>query len=407
MLKIVQARVDRLRVNPRNPRTIRPERLAQLGRTMEAERGLLELRPVIAGPDGVVIAGNQRLQAARLLNWETIPAVFVEVDEEQATRWMFLDNRGFGEDDEDLVAELLFELDERGADLDLTGYDRPETEALLRRLAYREKHPDALPEPEDVVADSAPGTVYELGRHRLMCGDATDPAHVAELLGGAEPMLLATDAPYGVALDNRWREKAGLNRSRRRGREHATTTLASDERADWSAAYELVSSANVGYFWHASRYGSVVQAGLERIGFEVRQQIIWNKGSFALSRQLYHWAHEPCWFAVRPGTRVPWYGPRNQSTVWEAASPKMVATGSARARADEKVDHPTQKPVALFTRPIENHLEPGGLVYDPFAGSGTAVIAAELTGRTAYLMELDPRCVDVIRARYRAFTDGQ
>jgi hypothetical protein len=374
---------------------------------MEAERRLLEVRPVIALPDGLVVAGNQRLLAARQLSWETIPAVFADLDEEQAARWTLLDNRGFGEDDVDLVAELLAELQERGSDLDLTGFERAETDALLRRLAYREKDPDALPDPDTMRADSVAGTVYELGRHRAMCGNATDPAQVAELLAGAEPTLLTTDAPYGVSLDNGWRERAGLNGGCRRGREHATTTIASDGRADWSEAYELVPSLEVAYLWHASRHACDVQGGLERIGFEIRQQIIWDKGAFALSRQHYHWGHEPCLYAVRAGAKVPWYGPRNQSTVWEAPSPKMVSTAAAGAGADRRVDHPTQKPALLFTRPIENHLEPGGIVYDPFAGSGTALIAAELTGRVAYVMELDPRCVDLIRARYREFTDGR
>jgi DNA modification methylase len=133
-----------------------------------------------------------------------------------------------------------------------------------------------------------------------------------------------------------------------------------------------------------------VQAGLERIGLVVRQQLIWDKRLFALSRQHYHWAHEPCLYATRAGGRVPWLGPRNQSTVWQAPSPKMVmaATGGP---ADASVDHPTQKPVLLFSRPIENHLQPGEAVYDPFAGSGTSVIAAELTGRVCYALELDPR----------------
>ena len=134
-------------------------------------------------------------------------------------------------------------------------------------------------------------------------------------------------------------------------------------------------------------------------------EIIWDKGAFALSRQHYHWGHEPCLYATRTGARVPWYGPRNQSTVWRAASPKMV-TAVADGPADAKLDHPTQKPVALFQRPIENHLHPGGLVYDPFAGSGTALIAAELAGRICYAIELDRRCCDVIRQRWQVFTDG-
>jgi DNA modification methylase len=410
-LVIEEARLEDLRPNRRNPRRIRPERFAQLQRTMIAERELLEARPVIALRDGTVIAGNQRYQAALLLGWETIPTVFVDLDEVRAAYWMFLDNRGFGEDDEDVAAELLAELQQRGANLDLTGFERSETEALLRRLVGRDKDRDAvLPLPEG-EPESKPGTVYELGSHRLMCGDATNAEHLATLLAGEQPILLATDPPYGVELDNAWRDRAGLGvgpaaggPSPRALSEHRATTIVSDSRADWSEAYALVPSLSVAYVWHASRHACEVQAGLERVGFEVRQQLIWDKGLFALSRQHYHWAHEPCLYAIRRGARVQWLGPRNQSTVWQAASPKMVmARGSGRD--DTKVDHPTQKPVLLFSRPIENHLRLGELVYDPFAGSGIALIAAEASGRRCLAMELDPRCCDLIRARYQEFSD--
>lgn len=416
MLKIMEVSVDELVLNERNPRRLRPERKAQFLKTLAAERGLTEARPVIARrSDRVVIAGNMRLQGARELGWRTIPAVFVEVDDLQAATWTFLDNRQFGEDDDDLAAELLAELRERGADLELTGFARAETDALLRRLLYREKDPDlVLPLPEG-EPDSKLGEVYELGRHRVMCGDATNPEHVRELLAGAEPLLLTTDPPYGISLDNRWRDRAGLNRrpgslsGRAGGRPldgHAHATIASDDRCDWSGAYELVPSLTVAYVWVASARACEVEAGLARLGFRVRQQLIWDKGLFVLSRQDYHWAHEPCLYAARIGARVPWYGPRNQSTVWRAASPKMVAA-VAGTPADAKVDHPTQKPVALFSTPITNHLEVGEIVYDPFVGSGTSLIAAELSGRVCYGMEVDPRCVDLIRERWQVFSGGQ
>lgn len=405
MLEVVMARVSELRVNPWNPRRMRSERKGPFLRAMVQQQGLLEARPVIVRrSDNVVIAGNQRLLAAIELGWETIPAVFVELDEVEEALWIFLDNRGFGEDDEDLAAELLAELKEHGGDLDLSGFERSETDRLLRRLAYRDKDPDQLPVPERIETDSTLGSVYPVGRHRVMCGDATDPAQVDELLAGAQPTLLATDPPFGVELDNSWRDQAGLNSRGARVAGHATTTLASDSRADWGEAYALVPSLEVAYVWHASRHACEVQAGLEQAGFEVRQQIIWNKELFVLSRSRYHWQHEPCLFATRVGGTAPWFGPRNQSTIWSAPSPKMVAA-TGRLEGDEKVDHPAQKPVLLYQRPIENHLEPGGIVYDPFAGSGTALIAAELTGRICLAMELDPRCVDLIRARYREFTD--
>jgi DNA modification methylase len=396
--------VSELKLNERNPRRMRPERWQEFLRTLAAKRLLLEARPVIARrSDGVVVAGNQRLRGALELGWETIPAVLVELDEVEQAYWMFLDNRGFGEDDEDLAAELLAELHERGGELVFTGLERVETDALLRRFGYRDRDPDAPVTIPVGEPSSIRGRIYELGRHRVLVGDATDPADVAMLLAGAEPTLLVTDPPYGVELDNSWREQAGLNRGRRRSVEHTTTTLAADTRADWSEAYQRVPSLQIAYVWHASRHACLVQAGLEAAGFELRQEIIWDKGLFALSRQAYHWQHEPCAFAVRPGLKVPWYGRRNQSTVWSEPSPKMVAA-RIRGEGDQSVDHPAQKPVALYRRPIENHLEPGGIVYDPFAGSGTAVIAAELTGRTAYVMDTDARCVDLVRARYAEFT---
>lgn len=416
MAEIVEANVDGLVPSERNPRRFRPERKAQFLKTVAAERGLMEARPLIVRrSDRVVIAGNMRLMAAKELGWKTVPVVFVDVDDLRATTWTFLDNRQFGEDDEDLAAELLAELQERGADLELTGFERKETDALLRRLLHREQDPDlVLPLPEE-ASDSALGMVYELGPHRVMCGDATNPDHVEELLDGAKPILVATDPPYGIGLDNRWRDRVGANSrpgsasGRARGRPldgHAHSSIASDHRCDWSEAYALVPSLAVAYVWVASAHASEVEAGLERIGFRVRQEIIWDKELFALSRQHYHWQHEPCLYASRTGARVPWCGSRNQSTVWRAASPKMVMAAAGRTRADAKVDHPTQKPVALFQRPIENHLEIGEAVYDPFAGSGSSLIAAELTGRVAYLMEVDPRCVDLIRQRWEAFTDG-
>jgi DNA methylase len=247
-----------------------------------------------------------------------------------------------------------------------------------------------------------------------MCGDATNPEHVSELLAGAEPVLMTDDPPYGVRLDNGWRDLVASRRKRlpggrARGRPapgHAHTRIASDDRCDWSAAYELVPSLAVAYLWVASAHACEVAAGLERIGFRVRQQLIWDKGRFALSRQHYHWGHEKCLYATRVGARVPWYGSRNQSTVWRAESPKMV-TARSGGREDAKLDHATQKPVVLFRRPIENHLHAGESVYDPFAGSGTAVIAAELTGTVCYAMEIDPRCCDLIRQRFEVFTNAR
>ena len=181
---------------------------------------------------------------------------------------------------------------------------------------------------------------------------------------------------------------------------HRNTTLSGDTRVDWAEAFALVPSLRVGYVWHAGVHAGAVAAGLQRIGFEIVQQVVWDKTLFAIGRSWYHWGHEPCWVVRKPDVKTPFLGDRDQSTVWRAPSPKMIMGGSE----EEKLDHPTQKPVVLFETPIRNHLRPGGLVYDPFAGSGTAIIAAEELGRKALAMEIDPRYMQVSIERWERFT---
>jgi DNA modification methylase len=181
---------------------------------------------------------------------------------------------------------------------------------------------------------------------------------------------------------------------------HRNTTLSGDTRVDWSEAFALVPSLRVGYVWHAGVHAGEVAEGLERLGFEIVQQVIWDKGLFAMGRSWYHWAHEPCWVVRAVGARVPFYGERNQSTVWRAPSPKMIMAGST----EPKQDHPAQKPAMLFEIPISNHLQPGEAVYDSFVGSGTTLIAAERLGRVCYAMELDPKYCQITIQRYDAFT---
>ena len=256
-----------------------------------------------------------------------------------------------------------------------------------------------------------PGEPWLLGDHRLLCGDATDPAAVARLLDGAEPALLATDPPYGISLDPTWRDgiynKPGrLSASSKmyggakpymRIEGHQNTTLSGDTVVDWSPAFALVPSLEVAYVWHAGLHGAAVADGLASLGFEIRSQIIWAKTQFAMSRGAYHWQHEPCWYAVRKGATAEWLGDHTLSTLWELASPKMIMGGSD----ERKEDHPAQKPFEAMARPVRNHR---GDVYEPFAGSGTTVIAAEQADRRCYAMEIDPKYAQVCIERWQAFT---
>ena len=178
------------------------------------------------------------------------------------------------------------------------------------------------------------------------------------------------------------------------------TTLSGDTRVDWSDAYALVPTLEVGYVWHAGVHAAAVAAGLLRIGFEIASQVIWDKGLFAMSRGWYHWGHEPCWVVRKPGVANLFHGDRDQSTVWRAPSPKMIMGGSN----EDKFDHAAQKPVVLSEIPIRNHTEAGEAVYDAFLGSGTTLMAAEVLGRRCLGMEIDPKYVQVAIERWQAFT---
>jgi DNA modification methylase len=183
---------------------------------------------------------------------------------------------------------------------------------------------------------------------------------------------------------------------------HTETTISGDTRADWSDAFALVPSLEAAYVWHASRFTREVLDGLLRIGFLHHQQIIWNKMRTVLTRTLYWFAHEPCWFVRKKN--APWFGKAGEnSTVWDSPSPKFIMGNGD----EDKWDHPTQKPVELMRRPILNHLRRGELVYDPFLGSGTTLAAAQLTERVCFGIELDTKYVDVVVQRWQTLSGKQ
>jgi DNA modification methylase len=365
---------------------------------------------------GRLVDGHARVERALARREATVPVIYVELSEaEEALVLATLDPlSAMAETNREALDALLADVSVDDAGL----------RALLGDLAgvkVGRTDPDDVPEtPEDPYVRA--GDLWVLGEHRLLCGDATSPEDVARLLDGATPKLLATDPPYGVSLDGSWRDGVynalgpaehpymridgqpepddatrapGARRGRTRG--HRNASMSGDTRADWSEAFALVPSLQVGYVWHAGVHAAEVAQGLERIGFEIVAQIIWDKGLFAMGRSWYHWSHEPCWAVRKPGVPNLFLGERDQATIWRAPSPKMIMAGST----EEKFDHPAQKPVVLFETPIRNH---AGDVYDPFLGSGTALIAAETLGRRCFGMEIDPRYAQVIIERWQAFT---
>ncbi|MBL9048393.1 MAG: site-specific DNA-methyltransferase, partial [Tabrizicola sp.] len=200
-----------------------------------------------------------------------------------------------------------------------------------------------------------------------------------------------TDPPYGVEYDANWRnERVRSNGSPIAGR--AVGKVMNDGQADWREAWAQF-PGEVAYVWCASLFNHVVAESLLASGYELRSLIIWGKNQFAIGRSDYHWQHEPCWYAVRKGATGHWSGDRKQTTLWHIDKPQKSETG-----------HSTQKPVECMKRPIENNSSPGQAVYEPFSGSGTTIIAAEMTGRACHAIELSPQYVDVAVRRWQQFT---
>lgn len=398
--------LDQLVVAAWNPNRMPPRLLARLRHSISTF-GLVEnlvARPHPEQPGMFeVVSGNQRLGLYLELGLESAPVVVVELDDAQARLLAQTLNRTRGSDDPKTYAALLERVLQEFTPVEVVQF-LPETEATLDRFLRQHSTGRAV---EDALAWEPPpeprsklGEVYELGPHRLLCGDATNAAAVAALFAGETAALLLTDPPYGVNLDASWRD--GVRQPFGSAR---SATLLNDDRADWREAY-LLAPAPVAYVWHGALFSGLVQAGLEAAGFVVRQQIIWEKGIHTLSRSHYQWQHEPCWYAVRKGANANWQGGRKQTTIWQEPSP-IASWGNAGRAEDAITRHPSQKPLAVFERPILNHTKPGEIVYDPFAGSGTCLIAAARHGRRCLAIELDPRWCDVARDRYEAWAGGE
>jgi ParB/Sulfiredoxin domain len=306
--------IERLIPRANNPRTHSRAQVSSIAASMR-EWGWTN--PILVGADDDIIAGHARLLAAEKLGMKEVPVIVLRhLSPAQRRALVIADNElaieGAGWDEEMLRIELAI-LHEEDYNLHLVGFDDVE----LQRLLEAQDNAPGLTDP-DAVADARPdpvarlGDLWRLGNHRLSCGDCTDPQIVGRLLGDAKPQLLITDPPYGIELDSEWRDRAGLNGCgpaeasymKHRTEGHTETTISGDTRADWSEAFALVPDLQVGYIWHASKFTREVLDGLLRIGFVHHQQIIWNKGRTVLTRSLYWFQHEPCWFVRKKN--APW-----------------------------------------------------------------------------------------------------
>lgn len=382
--------VEKLVPYARNPR----KNDAQVDRMASAIREFGFRIPVLVKSDGTVIDGHLRLKAAQKLSMSEVPVIVADdLTEVQVKAFRILVNRSvsWADWDDDLLKLELEELQGMDFDLSLTGFDDLEINDLLAVGNEGLTDADMVPEaPEEPI--TKPGDLWILGNHRLLCGDSTKAEDVGRLLGQVKPLLMVTDPPYGVDYDPDWRNRV----DRANGKPscaRAIGQVANDDRADWTESYTLF-PGDVAYVWHPAGarqvefYNSLVESG-----FIVRMQIIWAKNHFPIGRGNYHVQHEPCWYAVRKNGTGHWAGDRKQTTLWHIDKPIKSETG-----------HSTQKPVECMKRPIENNSSPGQAVYDPFLGSGTTLIASEMTGRSCYGIEIEPKYCDVIVKRWEDFT---
>ncbi len=370
----------------RNARTHSPAQVAQIAASIR-EFGFTN--PILVDGERGVIAGHGRLLAARQLGMTEVPTLELShLSPTQRRAYVLADNRlalsaGW---DEDLLRLELTELGDEAFDLALTGFDDVELVSFLASPNAGLIDPDEIPALPDAPI-SRERDVWVLGRHRLVCGDATDADVVATALAGVRPHLMVTDPPYGVLYDPAWRNRAGISDTQRIG------VVENDHRADWREAWALF-PGDVAYVWHGALHATTVAESLTACDFDIRAQIIWAKERLVMGRGHYHWQHEPCWYAVRGGATGHWSGDRKQTTLWQISSRDQ----------DAETTHGTQKPVECMRRPIENNSSPGQAVYEPFSGSGTTLIAAEQSGRACQAIELSPAYVDVAVLRWQAFT---
>ncbi len=392
-MKVEQTPIDKIIPYVSNSRTHDDAQISQIAASIK-EFGFNN--PVLLDGDKGIIAGHGRVMAAKKLGLKNVPTIELKhLSENQRKAYIIADNKlalNAGWDMELLTLEM-GDLQAEGFDLSLIGFNEDELANIFVDKTEGLTDPDAVPDlPDEPVTKM--GDVWLLGKHRLMCGSSTVETDVSALLGDVKPHLMVTDPPYGVEYDASWRKTAtnadGSLLST--GNDRAMGTVSNDDNADWSEAWALF-PGDVAYVWHAGNKAHIVAESLMANDLNIRAQIIWAKNNMVIGRGDYHPKHEPCWYAVRKNKKGHYAGGRKQTTVWNIDKPMKSETG-----------HSTQKPVECMKRPIENNSSPGQAVYEPFSGSGTTIIAGEMTGRHIYAMELSPAYVDVAVKRWVDFT---
>lgn len=394
-LKVEYIPIDDIKPYENNAKIHTEEQIKQIKKSIE-EFGMND--PIgIWGKDNIIIEGHGRLMALKELGWEEVPVIRLDnLTDDQRKAYTLIHNQttmntGF---DLDILNEELenIEIDMSDFGFDIELDDIEDTEII------EDEVPDVPEEPKAKLGD-----IYQLGNHRLMCGDSTKEEDVNKLVGEQKIDLLITDPPYNVSLGQ---EKGHKIRPSEAKQLHRRTDGLVIENDCWENEEEFIEFLTnvfknalnvmkcgaVFYIWYADTQALNFRLAAKQSGMTIRQNLIWNKSVFAFGRQDYQWKHEPCLYGWKDGASHNWYNNRSQTTVLDFKKPSKSEL------------HPTMKPIELFDYQIKNSSKKGDTVLDLFGGSGTTIMACEQNGRIGYMMEYDPHYVDVIIERWENFT---
>lgn len=376
-MDIINVQINKIKPYEKNPR----RNDAAVVAVEESIKQCGYCAPIVVDENMVILAGHTRYKALRHMGWEECWVVVRDgMTEQQKRKYRLLDNKTseFAEWDMELLAGELDGLDFDGFDFgfdDLTVGDDADAQ-----------DDDFDPVPPD-EPKSKRGDIYQLGRHRLMCGDSTSDEDVEALAGGVKMDMLLTDPPYGVNYVGKTKDALKIENDAQTNDELLAFLVEA-----YSAADAIMKPGAVFYIWHADSKAGVFRSACANVGWEVRQVLIWVKNSMVLGGQDYQWKHEPCLYGWKEGAGHLWASDRKQTTILEFDRPTR------------NKEHPTMKPIPLFDYQIKNNTKGGDAVLDLFGGSGTTIMACEQNGRVGYVMEYDPRYVDVIIKRWEEFT---
>jgi DNA modification methylase len=383
---MILEKIQNVKLNPNNPRLIKDDKFKKLVQSIKDFPEMLNIRPIVVNKDMIILGGNMRYKACKEAGLKEIPIIITDLTEDQQREFLIKDNTSGGEWDWEVLAN-----EWNSEELEAWGLDLPidfNTEVL-------EAEEDDFEVPEGgIETDIVLGDLFEIGEHRLLCGDSTQTDTFEKLMNGQLADMVVTDPPYNVALGMETKEQAKARNRRTDGLVIQNDKMSNDDFYTflydfYSALSTAVKKGGSIYVWYASSEVVNFVSALVNAGWLYKQELIWNKTSMIMGRQDYQWKHEPCLYGWLDGGSHNWYSDRKQTTIIDFDKPQRNG------------EHPTMKPIGLFGYQIENSSKQGDIVIDAFGGSGTTMVACEQLKRKARVIEFDPKYCQVIIDRMK------